>query len=157
LLLWAFVAGSIVVTFTAAPSGGLVDTLFRAPGQFYLETVLTLRQFALLTTLPVRWTDIGYAALSVVPLGTHFFITSVGIDVAAEQYWKDSDVGIHFLLVGVVIAVLVIFGAVLLELLSLTHIFRRDTTLSNGRFSYATADLEITRAINELRGRIKLR
>ncbi|GAB3312139.1 hypothetical protein [Haloplanus salinarum] len=116
LLLWAFVAGSIVVTFTAAPSGGLVDTLFRAPGQFYLETVLTLRQFALLTTLPVRWTDIGYAALSMVPLGTHFFITSVGIDVAAEQYWKDSDVGIHFLLVGVVIAVLVIFGAVLLEL-----------------------------------------
>ncbi|SDY35217.1 hypothetical protein [Halobellus clavatus] len=116
LLLWAFVAGSIVVTFTAAPSGGLVDTLFRAPGQFYLETVLTLRQFALLTTLPVRWTDIGYAALSVVPLGIHFFITSVGIDVAAEQYWKDSDAGIHFLLVGVVIAVLVIFGAVLLEL-----------------------------------------
>jgi hypothetical protein len=43
------------------------------------------------------------------------------------------------------------------SVLSLTHIFRMNTTLSNGRVSYATADLEIARAINELRGRIKLR
>ena len=39
--------------------------------------------------------------------------------------------------------------------LSFTHIFRMSTTLSNGRVSYATADLEITRAINELRESIK--
>ncbi|MFB6252139.1 MAG: hypothetical protein ABEI27_10735 [Halobellus sp.] len=64
----------------------------------------------------MRWTDVGYAALSVVPLGIHFFVTGVGIDAAAEQYWNDSDAGITFLFVGVVIATAAIPGAILLEL-----------------------------------------
>ena len=43
------------------------------------------------------------------------------------------------------------------SVLSLSYIFRMSTTLFNGRVSYATADFEITRAINELREKIKLR
>ena len=116
LLLWGYVAASVVVTFTSAPSPGLIDAVFRAPGTFYLDAVRTLRDFALLTTVPARWTDVGYAAVSVVPLVIHFLVAGVGVDIAADEYWRDSDAGAYFLLVGIVLATVAVLGAALLGL-----------------------------------------
>jgi len=111
LFVWGTVAASIVVTSTSAPASGAIDTAIRLPGSFYLDAVRTLRQFALLTTIPARWTDVGYAALSIVPLSIHIVLTGFGVQNAAEQYDEDWDLGINVIVIGVAPSLLAVIGA----------------------------------------------
>ncbi|QCC46418.1 hypothetical protein [Halobellus limi] len=118
LLAWGFVGVSIVLATTSGPPASVLDLLLQGVGEFYLQSVETLRVFAAATTLPRRWVDVGYAVLAAVPLSVHFFIFAV----AAVP--RESDAGLDFLfnfavgtvVVGVLGAGLLYLGAQLLVL-----------------------------------------
>jgi hypothetical protein len=113
---WAFVAVSIVLTFTSGASAGPIDALLRAPGQFYLESVFALGDFAQLTTIPERWTDIGYAALALLPLGVHLFLTGRALRAAAPETWDKNQITVAVFGVGSILATVGVLGAMLFGL-----------------------------------------
>jgi len=118
LLAWGFVGVSIVLATTSDPPASVLDILLHGLGEFYLQSVETLRVFAAATTLPSRWVDVVYAVLAPVPLSIHFFIFAV----AAVP--RDSEAGLDFVfnltvgtvVVGVLGASLLYLGAQLLVL-----------------------------------------
>ncbi|MGQ4557613.1 hypothetical protein [Halobellus sp. GM3] len=116
LLGWAVVAVSIVLTFTSGAPAGPIDALLRGPGQFYLESVVALADFARLTTIPSRWTDIGYAALALLPLGVHLFLTGRAIRVAAPDAWDENQITVAVFGVGSIFATVGVLGAMLFGL-----------------------------------------
>ncbi|MGQ4556348.1 hypothetical protein [Halobellus sp. GM3] len=109
LLAWGFVGVSIVLATTSGASASAVDLVLHSVGEFYLTAVHTLRAFAAATTLPPRWVDVGYAVLSAVPMGIHFFLLAVAAVPA------DSDEGFDFVFaLGTLTIVLGLLGASLL-------------------------------------------
>jgi hypothetical protein len=88
LLAWGFVGASIVVASTSGDPTTVTDSLIQFVGLFYLDTVSTLREFTELTAIAPRWTDAGYAVVSVVPLGVHVFLAT-----AAAAYPDEEPLG----------------------------------------------------------------
>jgi len=116
LLLWGAVGASLVIATTTPPPTTGVELLLQGPGQFYLEAVLTLRQFALLTTIPARWTDIGYAVVAMIPLSIHFLLVGLAADWAAGTSLDGPQFAEMVFVVGVPLAILGFFGAAAFEL-----------------------------------------
>lgn len=116
LLLWGFVGASLVIATTTPPPASAVEFLLQGPGQVYLEGVLTLRQFALLTTIPARWTDVGYAVVAMIPLAIHFLLVGLAADWAAGTSADGPGFVEMIFVVGVPLGILALFGAAALEL-----------------------------------------
>lgn len=88
LFAWGFVGASIVVASTSGDPVTVTDSLIQFVGSFYLGTVSTLREFAEMTAISARWTDAGYALVSVVPVGLHVFLAT-----AAAAYPDEEPLG----------------------------------------------------------------
>jgi len=116
LLLWGVVGASLVITTTTPAPTTALGLLFQSPGQFYLEGVLTLRQFALLTTIPARWTDVGYAVVATIPLMIHFSLVGLAADLTVARSSDGPGFVEMIFVVGVPLALLALFGAAALEL-----------------------------------------
>lgn len=102
LLAWGFVGVSIIVATTSgAPAGG-IDAAVQSIGGFYIAAVRTLRQFAVSTTVPPRWVDIGYAALASIPLFIHIFLSWTGSTLDTEDEPSDGMTAL-FILVPLVL------------------------------------------------------
>ena len=116
LLLWGVVGSSLVVATTTPAPTTAIGLLFQAPGQFYLEAVRTLRQFALLTTVPARWTDVGYAVVAMIPLLIHFLLVGAAADWTVERSTDGPGFVEMIFVVGAPLATLGLIGAAAFEL-----------------------------------------
>lgn len=94
---WGFVGASVVLASTSGEPTTVVEMLLQSVGSLYLSTVATLEEFTELTAISPRWTDAGYAVLSLIPFGVHAFM-AVGVN---EHRDDDIDAGDFIFFIGV--------------------------------------------------------
>lgn len=82
---WGFVGASVVIASTSGEPATVIDVLLQSVGSLYLSMVATLEEFAELTAISPRWTDVGYAVLALIPFALHVYLS-----VRVNAQWEDD-------------------------------------------------------------------